>query len=60
MLLKRLWCSREALLAVVGVVLLCLGVFLIYPPAGFIVAGVAAIVVAYVARYLEVAKRETS
>jgi len=41
-------------LAVLGAVLLAVGVALVYFPAGVIVAGVATIVSAYVIRFLEV------
>lgn len=53
--------DRSAVLcALLGAILVVVGVGWMYPPAGVIVGGCALIVVAYVARYLEVQQRETS
>jgi hypothetical protein len=46
-------------LAALGAVLLVVGAALVYPPAGFIVAGVAALSAAYVVRFLEVQSAST-
>lgn len=47
-----LW--AELVAAVVGVVCICVGVFLWSTPAGLVVTGVLLVMVAYVARALEV------
>jgi hypothetical protein len=47
------------LLAVLGALVVAVGVALIYPPAGVIVAGLELLAAAYVIRYLE-ARREVS
>jgi membrane protein implicated in regulation of membrane protease activity len=52
--------SPSALLAVLGVIAWCVGVFLIYVPAGLITVGVSAVAAAYVIRYLEVKTNEDS
>lgn len=54
MLLKHMlsWCN--VLLAVIGGVMLAVGVALVYIPAGVITAGLLLIVAAYVRRALEV------
>lgn len=44
----------ELVAALVGAALVCLGVFLWSVPAGFVVTGIVLVIVAYVARALEV------
>lgn len=44
----------EVIVAVFGAALLCLGVFLMSVPAGFVVSGVVLVLIGYITRALEV------
>lgn len=49
-----MWLWFDIVVALLGAVALCVGAFLVYVPAGFMVAGVALITIAYFRRALEV------
>lgn len=55
---RSLWSElrvrRAPILAVLGAVLFAVGVALIYPPAGLIVAGFSLVTAGYIDRYMEV------
>lgn len=49
-----MWFWFDVVAAFLGGVALCVGTFLIYPPAGFLMVGVVLISIAYIRRALEV------
>lgn len=50
-----MWFWFDIALSLLGAVAICVGFFLIYVPAGFVMVGVALIAIAYFRRALEVA-----